>query len=285
MRSAFSDLHEYLAPQGYDGTSLEKLRDNVYTYRWTWYRSIVVVTAEGLVVTDPFNDEAARGLKAELVRAGLDAPIHTLIYSHYHLDHVEGGRLLAPQNVVAHESCATYWDDLGANHVLAPTRTIRGDTTLVVGGVELHLVDLGKTHTDTLYAVHLPKERLLWTADFGLVRTMLPIGGPDYYYPGARKAFKRLAALEFDTFVPSHFAYGTKDDFLEFVAFTEDLERIGREAAEKFGPEIPRDRDELADAFDFYYDELEAKYADWHGFDQQVVFTIARNAAGTRLGY
>jgi glyoxylase-like metal-dependent hydrolase (beta-lactamase superfamily II) len=49
---------------------------------------------------------------------------------------------------------------------------------------------------------------LLWTADFALVRTILPIGGPDYYFPGAVKAMERLAALDFDTFVPSHFGYG-----------------------------------------------------------------------------
>ena len=63
-------------------------------------------------------------------------------------------------------------------------------------------------HTDTLYAVYLPNERLLWTADFALVRTILPIGGPDYYFPGAVKAMERLAALDFDTFVPSHSGYG-----------------------------------------------------------------------------
>ncbi|MDH3726746.1 MAG: hypothetical protein OER77_04375 [Myxococcales bacterium] len=54
---------------------------------------------------------------------------------------------------------------------------------------------------------------------------------------------------------------------------------------EKFGREVPRDRETLQKAFDFYYDELEGRYGDWHGFDQNVLFVIVRTSTGARLGY
>lgn len=285
MRSAVGDLANYFGPEEFDGSDFVKLTDRVYTYRWTWYRSIVIDTDEGLVITDPFNAEAAAQLKKHLQEAGLTRPVHTLLYSHYHLDHTEGGAVLEPQDVLAHERCPTYWADVDASRVLAPTKLIDGDQTLHIGGVEIQLLDVGKTHTDTLYAVYLPEERVLWTADFALVRTIMPIGGPDYYFPGAIKGMNRLATLDFDTFVPSHFGYGQKQDFVDYIEFLEFLQDVGRRSMDKFGREVPRDKKTLQDAFDFYYDELEEPYGDWHGFDQNILFMVARTSTGVRLGY
>lgn len=285
MKVAVGDMENYFGPKEYDGSELVKLTDHVYTYRWTWYRSIVIDTDEGLVITDPFNVEAAAALKKHLEEAGLTKPVHTLFYSHYHLDHTEGGAALAPREIVAHAGCPTYWADLDAWRVLAPTKLIEGDQTLTIGGVKIQLLDLGKTHTDTLYAVYLPEERLLWTADFALVRTILPIGGPDYYFPGAIKSMERLAALDFDTFVPSHFGYGKKQDLVDYVEFLKHLQDVAGRSMEKFGREVPRDRETLQNVFDFYYDELEGRYGDWHGFDQNALFVIVRSTTGARLGY
>jgi hypothetical protein len=53
----------------------------------------------------------------------------------------------------------------------------------------------------------------------------------------------------------------------------------------KFGREVPRDRETLQSSFDFYYDDLERSYGDWHGFDQNVMFVITRASTGARLGY
>ncbi|KPK15198.1 MAG: hypothetical protein AMJ62_10165 [Myxococcales bacterium SG8_38] len=285
MEVAVGDMEKYFGAEEYDGSELVKLTDRVYTYRWTWYRSIVIDTDEGLVITDPFNAEAAAALVRHLKEAGLTKPVHTLFYSHYHLDHTEGGAALEPQRVLAHRGCPSYWADVDASRVLPPTRLIEGDQVLTIGGVRIHLLYLGRTHTDTLYAVYLPDERLLWTADFALVRTILPIGGPDYYFPGAIKAMERLAALDFDVFVPSHFGYGKKQDLVDYVGFFKDLEDASRRSMEKFGREVPRSRETLQDSFDFYYDELEGRYGDWHGFDENVLFVIVRATTGARLGY
>jgi hypothetical protein len=35
---------------------------------------------------------------------------------------------------------------------------------------------------------------------------------------------------------------------------------------------------------DFYYDDLERSYGDWHGFNQNVMFVITRASTGARLG-
>ena len=45
--------------------------------------------------------------------------------------------------------------------MLPPTRLIAGDTVLTIGGVEIRALYMGLSHTDTLYAFHLPAERLV----------------------------------------------------------------------------------------------------------------------------
>ena len=54
---------------------LTKVTDRVYTFRWTWDRSIVILTDEGVVVFDPFNREAAKILAADLERIAPGKPV------------------------------------------------------------------------------------------------------------------------------------------------------------------------------------------------------------------
>jgi glyoxylase-like metal-dependent hydrolase (beta-lactamase superfamily II) len=269
------------------GWDLKKVTDRVYTFRWTWDRSIVVLTDEGVVVTDPMNAEAAAILKQELDKLAPGRPVHTMIYSHYHLDHVPGGAALHPQNVVAHAKCPGYWHDLAdepaTRAIVPPTRLIEGDQKLVIGGVEIDLLYLGLSHTDTLYAFYLPGERVLHTADLGLVRTVFPMGGPDMYMPGVIRAMDRLAQLDFDAWIPSHFGYGKKSDFLDAIEFTKTVRRLSLEALAKYG--LPDTEAGLLSGFHYVYDPLKAKYGGYHGFNEQALFIVARGFSGVLLGY
>src|SRR5262249_1261047 len=149
------------------------------------------------VVVDPFNREAATILKRELAKIAPNQPVRTLFYSHYHLDHVVGGSALEPQEVVAHRKCPEYWADLAdtraASDIMKPTVLIDGDREMTIGGTTIQLLYLGRTHTDTLYAFYLPREKVLYTTDLALIRTLFPIGGPDMYAPGIMKQLDRLA--------------------------------------------------------------------------------------------
>jgi glyoxylase-like metal-dependent hydrolase (beta-lactamase superfamily II) len=274
-------------PEHLSGFELTKLNDRVYTFRWTWDRSLVVLTSEGWVVTDPFNREAAEALAGELAKVAPGQPVHTMFYSHYHLDHVVGGAPLHPRNVVAHAKCPAYWNDLRDSpevaDILPPTELIEGDKKYVIGGVEFDLLDLGHTHTDTLYAFYLPGEKVLHTADMGIIRTMFPIGGPDMYTPGILRQMERLSALEFETYLPSHFGYGTKADFLAALEFNKTVRRLSVEAVQKYG--VPKTKEQYLASFHSIYDPLKAKYGGYHGFDEEALFVVARSVSGALLGY
>jgi len=286
LKTVVGTVDPYFHGEGIDGARFEKIGQRVYTYQWQWYRNLVIATDEGLVVIDPMNERMAGDLRKELDRVFPGVRVHTLIYSHYHLDHTRGGAALDPMNVLAHEKCPSYWSRIGHAGVLAPTRTVSGDTTLVVGGVEIRMLYLEDSHTDTLYAFHIPSERLVFTADLGLVRTMAPDGVPDRYAPGYLAAMDRVIGLDFDTFVPSHFGYGRKQDLVDWRNMMEDGRRLAREAVRKAGSPGLRDGgQQMGQYFDAVYYPMREKYGSWHGFNEMFVLNLVRDVIGESLGY
>ncbi len=284
LKTVMKTVDPYFHGPGIDGTKLEKVTDKVYTFRWNWYRNLIIVTDAGLVVIDPMNTEMATALKKELDRNFPGRKVHTLIYSHYHLDHTRGGAVLAPEEVIAHEKCPVYWKDFEHRDLLEPTRYISGDTVLNIGGVEIRALYLGLSHTDTLYAFYIPSERLVFTADLGLVKTVAPDGVPDRYAPGYLAALNRVIALDFDTFVPSHFGIGTRKDLIEWRDMMEEGRSLAREAIHKTGSFGVRDN-QMGKYFDTVYYPMREKYGDWHGFNEMFVLNIVRDIEGEALGH
>ena len=47
----------------------------------------------------------------------------------------------------------------------APTQLVSGPQQLVIGNVSIDLVVTDRAHTPTMYAVHLPHERVLYAPD------------------------------------------------------------------------------------------------------------------------
>ena len=84
MREIARQNVAYFSPPGTDGWEVEQLTDHVYTFRWSWYRNIFVVTDEGVFATDPFNPEAAALLRDAIREKAGNKPVKYLFYTHYH---------------------------------------------------------------------------------------------------------------------------------------------------------------------------------------------------------
>jgi hypothetical protein len=111
----------------------------------------------------------------------------------------------------------------------------------------------------------------------------MPLGGPDMYSPGVIQQMERLAHLDFDAYIPSHFGYGHKADFLEALEYTKTVRRLAVEAVQKYG--MPKTEAQFVVGFHAMYDPLKAKYGDYHGFEQQSLFLVSRAFSGALLGY
>ncbi len=288
MKTAVGEIADYqVFPNKQAGISdLKELTARVFTFRYRYYRNIIIDTSAGLVVVDPLSPEAGAELARTLARRFPNKRVDTLIYSHYHLDHAEGGAALQPREVIAHANCPKYWKDIDSQNVLPATRLVSGDQTLNIGGVEIRLLDLGHSHTDTFFAIYLPAEKIVFGSDIALIRAFPPNGMADTYYPGYRKAMARISALPFETYVGGHFGYGTKEDFLSSVRFFDRLQQINRSAKKKYilPGKVPTPKD-YENMFEEIYLAIQKEYGDWHGFDQMILAQIIRFQFGEALGY
>lgn len=283
LRTGIKMANPYVEGPTAAGTAFEQVSSHVYTAKFNWYRSVVIDTDDGLVVIDPMGPQMVAVIRQGIASRLPGKKVHTLIYSHYHLDHVAGGGALAPAEVVGHQKCTTYWEDLRATDIAPITRPITGDQSLTIGGVEIQALYLGRSHTDTLYAFYLPAERLLFTADLGLVKTVPPAGLPDSYWPGYLAALDRVGALDFDIFVPSHFERGTKQDLLDYTEFLKTSRALAKQSIAKRGSLASRPKFE--DYFDDIYPVLERTYGDWHGFSAMFISNVVHDVAGETLGF
>jgi glyoxylase-like metal-dependent hydrolase (beta-lactamase superfamily II) len=284
LRTVMGTVDPYFHGPAVDRVGLDRITEHVYSFQWNWTRNLVVVTGQGLMVIDPMGPSAARALKAELDARFPGQRVMRLVYSHYHLDHARGGEALDPVEVVAHERCPSYWASIDHQGVVPPTRLIQGDTDLSFGGVTVHALDMGPSHTDTLYAFHLPGERVLFTADLGLVRAVAPVGVPDRYAPGYRAALDRVAQLDFDLFVPSHFGVGTRQDLVDWRDMMEYGRELARKALARHGGFGER-ASQMGAYFDAIYYPMRQRYGTWHGFDEMAVLNIVRDLEGEALGH
>ncbi len=292
LRQALKGFVGYFDTPASNGSALTRLTDRVLTFNWYFDRTLVVETEAGLVVIDSFNQHLSCALLRALRAEGIDRPVHTLIYTHYHVDHTNGATELSPSHVVCDAKCAQYWRELPPDDVrttLQPTRTVDGDTRLVIGGVPIELVSLGQSHTDTMYAVHLPSERLVFAADTVGLNVMLPAGGGAIYMPAYLAALDRIQALDFDLFVSSHFGWGDKAAYVAAADLQRDGYRWAREALERYafdeaGIAMTQDERRFLAAFDYFYDHMREKYGDWHGFDAMILSTFTNNIIAITIG-
>lgn len=73
---------------------LTELAEDVFLVRHKAHQGLVVVTADGVIATDPISVEAAVWLKAELKKLTAKS-VRDVIYSHDHADHITGGTMFA----------------------------------------------------------------------------------------------------------------------------------------------------------------------------------------------
>ena len=276
------------------GTQVDRIGDSpVYAFRRGFVRSLVLDTPEGLAVFDSFDADHAGALKAWLDRTFPGRPVRWLVYSHYHLDHTRGGTLLEPIEVIAHARCEGYLSDLGesATATVAPiTTTVSGSTTLRFGtgsgAIEVHAHDMGHSHTDCLYAFHLPAQRTMFTADLGFVRMLPPFGFPDWYYPGYMRALDRVAELDFELFVPTHGELGGHRDLTDFADMMRDVRESVAAAFDRHGgPQVAADGHTCRVILREEIGGLRARYGSWHGFDSMMLPLFFRHLGGVYLGF
>ncbi len=170
-----------------------------------------------LVVESGQNDARGQAVMAAAKQAIPGKPIRFVVNSHPHFDHAGGlGAAVAEgATILTHRN-----NEPVLERLLSGPRTLIGDSlakvakrrTNVVEGVGDRDVRKGTTgkvvelhhipneHSDGMFVVYLPAEKVLWTADITVVNpTPVQVGT----VRSAVEALNRLK-LDFETWIPAH---------------------------------------------------------------------------------
>lgn len=205
--------------------------EGVYVFRNGGHQAMFIVTADGVIVTDPVAYGRPTGGQDYLneVRKVTDKPIKYLIYSHHHYDHIAGGKAFkdAGATVVAHHVAKTRLARLNDPHTVLPDEAV-GDAgrTITLGGTTLELSYHGLNHSDSTLVMRLPKEKIIFVVD------TLPVGsvpgrGMIDFHPLETEAFmKTVLAMDWERLIPGHPGpgdrLGTKQDVRDQLQFLQD---------------------------------------------------------------
>ena len=202
--------------------AITKIAGDLYRFQNNFHFSVFLVTPDGVIVTDPINAEAATWLKGE-IKKRFDKPIRYLIYSHDHSDHISGGEVFADTaTVIAHENArATI---IGESRPTAvPDVTFSDRMTVSLGGKQVELIYIGRSHSDNLIVMNFPAERTVFAVDIVSVKRLAYKTLSDSNFPGWIDALKNIEAIDFDILAPGHGPMGVKANVAENRGYMEAL--------------------------------------------------------------
>lgn len=218
------------------GGSARQIADNAIAIHtgYLFGNATAFRTAEGLVLVDTGSRETASQTLA-ILRQWDDGPVHTIIYTHGHIDHTWGARLFDQEadargatrpRIIAHRNVLERFDRYDATHDLnslvmgrqfnQPGYTFPGDhrrpdevyddnLSLTVGGLRLELFH-GRGETDDATFVWAPGNRILVSGDF-VIWVFPNAGNPRKVQRFAldwASALRRMQALRPVIVVPGH---------------------------------------------------------------------------------
>jgi glyoxylase-like metal-dependent hydrolase (beta-lactamase superfamily II) len=212
---------------------LEAITDDLYLFRGgstANHYGTVLVTDEGILVTDTIDPESAQWLSDELKKR-FDQPVKYLVYSHSHYDHVGGSNLFkdAGAVIVAHENATaeileeeheSQW--MTKRNIALPEVTFSDKFTIKMGGKTVNLVYLGPGHSNSLIAVQYVEDKTVHVVDVANIKQVAyrTVSGPLRQY---LEQLNLAMSLDFDVVVPGHANIGDRNDLQIYINYLTTL--------------------------------------------------------------
>jgi hypothetical protein len=129
----------------------DRLAEGLYGFRYGAYRSIFLVSDDGVIVTDPMSPPAAQTLRDE-IRKITDQPVRYVVYTQSNWDRIAGGRIFTDQGakVVAQQRCVEDLKETPHPDVVMPDITYDKTHTVRLNKVSLELYYFGRSHGECL---------------------------------------------------------------------------------------------------------------------------------------
>jgi glyoxylase-like metal-dependent hydrolase (beta-lactamase superfamily II) len=260
---------------------ITKVADNVYSFRFFVHRNMIVITDDGVIISDPLNPFAAKLMMAEIKKL-TDKPVKYVIYSHNHWDHIAGAGIFKAQGakIVQHELAAKA---TRPNKAVVPADTTwsgkRHDIKLGSQTIELHYI--GPSHGSGMTVMRLPKRKILHTVDVVTPNRIVFTFMPDFVPYKLVEALKEVEELDFDRIIPGHGpAHAPRSAVTQQYQYVQDLS-----AAVLNAVKITKNPFALPKITELVKKELRPKYGKWNMFDQWMGMNVLRITLEQRIGW
>jgi len=232
--------------------SIANVSGNLWRAQNNTHFTVFLVTAEGIIVSDPISRDFATWLKSELdERFGL--PVRYLLYSHSDADHASGGEVFADTaQFIGHENMR---EGLPAT-VHPPTVFYSDRHRVTLGGKSVEMIHPGPAHSPNMSILRFPDENAVFVVDFISIKRLPFRNLAGYDLEVWLSEMRTVEALGADIVIPGHGQVGTTDDVVDHRHYVEEL----RDAVAE-GIAAGRSLAELQESI-----TLE-EYSDWASFD------------------
>jgi len=189
-------------PPGISKTETVQISAGLYSFRWGAYRSLFMVTDEGVIATDPISPEASVAYR-QAIATVTDQPVRYVVYSHAHWDHARGGQLFKQEGAqfIAQERCVTNFNESPDPDIVMPDITFTDTYSIKLGQQSLDLYYYGPSHGTCLIAMIPRPHKMIYTVDLVTPR---PAGGgylpwdpqvADFHFNNAVSYLRQLEEL------------------------------------------------------------------------------------------
>jgi len=225
-QNMFDPRHQQAIRSARKLTTVVETGPRSWLVRLPMVNAAVFETDDGLVVVDTGMAPGGPAI-LDAVRSVSTAPIHTIIYTHAHVDHCMGTWALLEDRpeIVAHVDAAARFERYvklrgsvsrymsqpldsfpsGGGDWIAPTRTFSDSLSLEISGEQFDLVHRRGETDDQLY-VSVPGRRIVASADY--YQGFLPNAGNgkrvQRYVEEWALALREMVALHPTTLMPGH---------------------------------------------------------------------------------
>ena len=276
--AAVAVLAVSVAPAALAAPVVKQLADNVYMMSESHYVSLVVIGEDGVLVTDPSFTPRAQSMKAAIAEI-TDKPVTRIILSHEHYDHVGGTEVFPEAQVICHASCQAVFDlDLSGMVPKNVDVTFTDSLTVDFRGPTVNLLYFGPADGFGSAVVHLPEERIAFTADLYEDRSLTNgMWMDDDNYLAIRRVLQELQKMDLLHAVNAHSDDTSVRIVDENVAFVEDLFMLVggaiQKAMQEGGPM------QVMMNMATWPQELKLpQYAEWKGYDEHLPTHVRRMA-------
>lgn len=236
---------------------ITRVTDDIYRFQNQFHVNMIVVSGDGVVVTDPINAEAAAWLKTQINEI-TDQPITTLVYSHSHGDHASGGDEYGDiSTVISHKNAPEY---IG---LVEPTIRFSDEMSFVQGDKTFELTYLGPGHGTDLIAMVVRPDNVAFVVDAISARRLFYRDFPGTNVDHWIEQVRRVNSLDFDILIGGHGPVGEKADVANGLAYLEKLR-----AAVLEGLNAGKSVDQLKQEI-----KME-KYSTWEAYDNWLELNI-----------